>query len=526
MPDSLDACPTVEYDPEFDWSYCASMDGNPDNDHQPQCKARERVVQLLLTNGMFTTHIAFAVVINGRIHFADAFSYVGEGQYVHDPDGVNRLYRVGSTSKAITSVAAKILEEKGELSLDDFVSDDDATQIHVNGERTLRHLLSHRGAFKTDYGALHLFCYPGDLAEFWAEPDDLVSPHYDSEVYGNLGGGYQYSAFNFSLAGAYMANRTGEAFARILQTQVLDPAGMCTAMLDGFRAARAQIGDNPGVSQTAVMHVGPYINQVSLSDARCEDNFYSSEDLPGDGYAWQIYYLDEAAAEARDPAGGVIASVIDLAHFAVALLESYRGPSGLLSQDGVKDLWGATTDLGCFPNCPYERYYGIGFFTDSQPGMPVTRVGHGGSRPGQASAFVLRPEANMAACVLANADVSTVAMSDLAKTIMNDFRSSASIDSVGGASLLTPRMVSIGPNPLAKDGKVVIRLTVPRDARVWLQAFDVGGRLVSTLADRMYAAGNYDVTWSPTNDGLAQGVYFIRLTSPGTANFQRIVIAR
>jgi CubicO group peptidase (beta-lactamase class C family) len=481
---------------------------------------------MLLTNGMFTTHLAFAVVINGRIHFADAFSYVGEGQYVHDPDGVNRLYRVGSTSKAITSVAAKILEEKGELSLDEFVSDDDATQIHVNGERTLRHLLSHRGAFKTDYGALHLFCYPGDLAEFWTEPDDLVSPHYDSEVYGNLGGGYQYSAFNFSLAGAYMANRTGEAFARILQTQVLDPAGMCTAMLDGFRAARAPIGDNPGVSQTAVMHVGPYINQVSLSDARCEDNFYSSEDLPGDGYTWQIYYLDEAAAEARDPAGGVIASVIDLAHFAVALLESYRGPSGLLSQDGVKDLWGATTDLGCFPNCPYERYYGIGFFTDSQPGMPVTRVGHGGSRPGQASAFVLRPEANMAACVLANADVSTVAMSDLAKTIMNDFQSSASIDSVDGASLLTPRMVSIGPNPLAKDGKVEIRLTVPRDARVWLQAFDVGGRLVSTLADRMYAAGKYDVTWSPTNDGLAQGVYFIRLTSPGAASFQRIVIAQ
>jgi hypothetical protein len=132
----------------------------------------------------------------------------------------------------------------------------------------------------------------------------------------------------------------------------------------------------------------------------------------------------------------------------------------------------------------------------------------------------------MAACVLANADVSTVAMSDLAKTIMNDFQSSASIESVDGASLLTPRMVSIGPNPLAKDGKVEIRLTVPRDARVWLQAFDVGGRLVSTLADRMYAAGKYDVTWSPTNDGLAQGVYFIRLTSPGAASFQRIVIAQ
>jgi CubicO group peptidase (beta-lactamase class C family) len=423
IPDSSDTCPTVDYEPGFDWNDCEPMDQDPSNDAQPECKARERVVQKLVdpNDGAFITHMAFAVVTDGVVHFADAFTYVGQGQYEHDPDEIDRLYRVGSTTKSVAATAAKVLEENGELSLDDFVNDDDATQMLANGERTLGQLLSHQGAFKLDVGALHLFCYPQDLAAFWLEPDDHVSPHYDSEEYGNLGGGFEYSAFNYSLAGAYMVNRTGEPFRDILQTRIFDPAGMCTATLDGFRAANAPIGYGAAVSQAAVMHVGPYINLVSPTDERCEDNFYSSEDLPGDGYSYQFYRLDEAGAEARDPAGGVIASAVDMAHFAQALLASYNGTDGLISPEGVRDLWEETSDLMCYPDCPYEPYYGIGFFTNTFPGEPVTQVGHGGSRAGFTSGFVLRPEANLAVSVLANADAGTVALSELAKAILHDF---------------------------------------------------------------------------------------------------------
>jgi CubicO group peptidase (beta-lactamase class C family) len=186
--------------------------------------------------------------------------------------------------------------------LDDFVDDEDATQKLVDGERTLRQLLSHQGAFKQDAGA-YLFCYPYGLTAFWPEPDDMVSPHYDSPVFGNLGGGFEYSAFNYSLAGAYLVNRTGVPFQELLQDWVFDAAGMCTATLDGYRATNSPIGEGAAVSQGAVMHVGPYINLISPTDELCEDNFYSSEDLYGDPYSWQFYHLDEASAEPRDPAG-------------------------------------------------------------------------------------------------------------------------------------------------------------------------------------------------------------------------------
>jgi len=424
LPDAEDSCPVLHYDPGFDWQMCGPMDLDPDNDARPECKAREHIALKLVdpNDGAFIRHIAFAVIKNGVVHFADAFTYVGQGQYVHDPEGIYRLYRIGSTSKSIVAAAAVVLDEDSVLSLDDFVDDEDATQQLDDGDRTLGQLLCHQGAFKLDSGALHLFCYIDDLIAFWLEPDDLVSPHYDSEVYGNLGGGFEYSAFNYSLAGAYMVNKTGETFEHILQTRIFDPTGMCTASLDGTRAVGTPIGYEAAVSQGPVMHVGPYINLVSPTDDRCVDNFYSSDDLPGDDYTFQYYHLDEASAEARDPAGGVIASVIDVAHFAEALLDSYHNPGGLLSQAGVRHLWEKTSDLMCDPNCPYERFYGVGFFTNTLPGEPVTQVGHGGSRAGYTSAFVLRPETGLAISILANADAGTVSLSDLAKTILDDFQ--------------------------------------------------------------------------------------------------------
>ena len=420
--DRCDECPKVSYSPGFDGALCLSMDLDPLNDPQPECRARERVAGFLVSNPAFMTHIAFSVVKNGQVHFADAFEYTGSGQFVHDPSGIHRLFKIGSTSKAIVATTAKIMEESGELSLADFVSDDDASRVLVGGKRTLRHLLTHDGAFLLDNGAIHLYGYPGDLASFWAEPNDSVSPHYDLPPYGNLAGGYQYSAFNYSLAGAHLAVRTGESFAHVVQTRLFDPAGMCTATLDRFRAAQSPIGDYTATAQfVGSMHVGPYINLVSPTDPLCEDNYYSSDAMYGDSYTWLPYRLDEASSEARDPAGGVMASVVDLAHFASMLLQSYHGTGGLLSPAGVRDLWWATTDLGCWPNCSYARYYGIGFFTEAQFGENVVQCEHGGVRPGYTSAFVLRPEAKLAVTVLTNGNPSSVDMSNLAKAILEDF---------------------------------------------------------------------------------------------------------
>ena len=43
IPDDEDTCPEVDYMPQFDWGDCLPMDEDPNNDCQPECKARERV---------------------------------------------------------------------------------------------------------------------------------------------------------------------------------------------------------------------------------------------------------------------------------------------------------------------------------------------------------------------------------------------------------------------------------------------------------------------------------------------------
>jgi CubicO group peptidase (beta-lactamase class C family) len=176
LPDATDTVPSVSYTPGFAATNCAAMDLDPSNDSDPECKARERVAGFLASQQGFVQKIAFSVVKSGEVHFADAFARNTSGQVIHDPGGIHRLFRIGSTTKSMTAVAAKVLEERAKLSLTDYVSDDDASRLTVGGKRTLRHLLSHQGAFKLDTGHIYLFGYPGTLQAFWKEKGDSVSP--------------------------------------------------------------------------------------------------------------------------------------------------------------------------------------------------------------------------------------------------------------------------------------------------------------------------------------------------------------
>jgi CubicO group peptidase (beta-lactamase class C family) len=517
LPDAVDGCAEVAYAPGFEWTACDPMDLDPGNDASPECRARERVASILLTSGVYVGEIAFAVVVDGDVHFADAFRYLGAGTWGHDPDGVHRLYRVGSTSKAITATAAKVLDEEGVLSLTDAVDDEDGTEAVVDPQRSLRNLLSHDGAFSKDDGAIHLFCYPDNLTAFWAEPNDLVSPHYDSEMWGNLDGGYTYSAFNFALAGAYIAHRAGGSFESVIQSRLFDPMGMCTATVDEPRAA-ATVLATIGTSETSLMHVGPYINLVSPGDPLCVDNFYSSDDLYGDSYSWQAYRLDETSASTRDPAGGVIASVVDMAHFASDLLHSYHGTGGVLSPSGVRELWEAVIEIP--GGSPYQSHYGLGFFTGADPGQPIYEVEHGGARAGYRSGFVIRPEANLAISILAAGGEASI-VSGLGKTILDEFEALIAVgdETHPGAA---PHFTRAEPNPARGRGHVQFAFVLPRASSATVDVFDVHGRQVGPRVSRRYGAGEHEVLWR--TDGAAAGVYFVRLDTPSGSDTRRVVL--
>jgi hypothetical protein len=89
-------------------------------------------------------------------------------------------------------------------------------------------------------------------------------------------------------------------------------------------------------------------------------------------------------------------------------------------------------------------------------------------------------------------------------------------DGMPAISFSTPR-----PNP-ARAGSMFV-LSLPAPARVLVEAFDVSGRRVRTLADQSYEAGQHSVRWDLYDDRgnrLSAGVYKIRARL-GTTTFVR-----
>jgi len=75
------------------------------------------------------------------------------------------------------------------------------------------------------------------------------------------------------------------------------------------------------------------------------------------------------------------------------------------------------------------------------------------------------------------------------------------------------------PNPF--NPSTAIRFTLPVKDRVELAVFDLLGRKVAVLTDRVYGAGVHTVNWNGTDEGghqVASGIYFYRIK---TGDFQR-----
>lgn len=83
------------------------------------------------------------------------------------------------------------------------------------------------------------------------------------------------------------------------------------------------------------------------------------------------------------------------------------------------------------------------------------------------------------------------------------------------------------PNPF--NPETTIPFTLPRETRALIQVFDVQGRRVATLADRVVSAGPHETTWDGRDSAGRQaptGVYLCRLEAAGMVRSRRLVMLR
>ena len=101
---------------------------------------------------------------------------------------------------------------------------------------------------------------------------------------------------------------------------------------------------------------------------------------------------------------------------------------------------------------------------------------------------------------------------DLAFRLFNDPESAAPADPRGREQSL--RLYQNAPNPFGSA--TTVRYDLPVREHVRLEVYDVTGRLVSTLVDRVEEAGSHDVAWSGLDHAgrrVPAGIYFCTLSA-------------
>jgi len=86
---------------------------------------------------------------------------------------------------------------------------------------------------------------------------------------------------------------------------------------------------------------------------------------------------------------------------------------------------------------------------------------------------------------------------------------------------------NIQPNPFRDETRITFTLEEP--SRVNLYVYDLQGRLISTLAERNYVAGNHEITWyGNTASGvkIPAGVYFISMQTKSGIETKKAIITR
>ena len=168
-----------------------------------------------------TPAISVAVGKNGRIIWSNAMGY--EDIENKKKVSLKTKFRIGSTSKAVTSVGLGILLENKKLSLDSKVKDFVPYASKNLSEITLKQLASHTSGIR-NYGLC--FCFP-------------IWEYYNNDVYTNTqesvavfnkdkllfpsGTNFSYSTYNYTILSAMIEGATKMSFPDFMKKSLYDP---------------------------------------------------------------------------------------------------------------------------------------------------------------------------------------------------------------------------------------------------------------------------------------------------------------
>jgi beta-lactamase class C len=311
-----------------------------------------------------TPGAAVVVIQDSTIVFLKAYGVKTAG--TSDSIDVNTVFRIASVSKCFAAFLAGILVEDSVLSWDNpvvsYVPNFALKSPSETQHLLIRNVLSHTTGLP--YHAYTNMVEEGialDTMLSWLKNVDLVS---------KVGSMYSYQNVAYSVIGPVIQSATGKTYESLMQEKVFGPLKMETASID-----YASIMQNPNIAR-------PHLRRSrKWRPAKITDTYYNVA-----------------------PAGGINASISDMAQWMIALLGNREE---VISRSTLNQLFTPVVRARS-KNRNYGRmhrlsdsFYGLGWRILYYPND--TLIYHGGYVNGYRSEVALNPKDKIAVCILANA---------------------------------------------------------------------------------------------------------------------------
>jgi CubicO group peptidase (beta-lactamase class C family) len=293
---------------------------------------------------------------DGEMLFKGAYGLASKRFMV--PNRIDTKFNLGSMNKMFTGVAIAQLVQKGELSLDDPLSEflsEDWLPLAITERIKIKHLLTHTSGLGSYFN--DKFAESSRL--LFRELDDYKSLVAEDTLAFEPGTDRRYSNTGMFLLGVVIEKVTGQSYFDYVRESIYEPAGM---------------------TNTGCYEMDKPVPNLAIG--------YSKEGS-GDEPEWTNNIFKHVVK--GGPAGGGFSTVEDLLKFDVAL-RSHR----LLDPEYTEMVWTGKPEL----NSPD---YGFGFGVSGTPENRI--VGHAGGFPGINSNLSMFLDTGFTSVVMSNYDM-------------------------------------------------------------------------------------------------------------------------
>ncbi len=170
---------------------------------------------------------SIALISNDRVIWSNAYGY--SNLWARTPATTNTVYLIGSTFKAMSTVALLQLMEQGKFKLDDPVNNY-LTEFKIQGEDpkhpiTFRHLLTHTSSLPGDFGAFPVWgdTVPPPLEDYLRQSMKVTAPPLTKVEYSNAA---------FTLVGYLVQKLSGVPYKQYIQEHVWTPLEMTSTAFE------------------------------------------------------------------------------------------------------------------------------------------------------------------------------------------------------------------------------------------------------------------------------------------------------